>query len=100
MDRLARNMDDLRHIVKTQTKSGICVQFVKENLLFTGDDSPMANLMLSVLGGVAQFERDLIRERQQEGIALAKKRGVYKGRKKSLSPEKIEELRQRAAAGE
>jgi DNA invertase Pin-like site-specific DNA recombinase len=100
MDRLARNMDDLRQIVKTQTKRSICVQFVKENLLFTGDDSPMANLMLSVLGGVAQFERDLIRERQQEGIALAKKRGVYKGRKKSLSPEKIEELRQRAAAGE
>ncbi len=60
----------------------------------------MANLMLSVLGAVAQFERDLIKERQQEGITLAKKRGVYKGRKKSLSPEKIEELRRRVAAGE
>ena len=96
MDRLARNLDDLRQLVNTQTKRGIRVQFLKENLLFTGDDSPMANLMLSVLGGVAQFERDLIKERQREGILLAKKRGVYKGRKKSLSPEKIEELRQRA----
>lgn len=95
MDRLARNLDDLRQIVNTQTKRGICVQFIKENLTFTGEDSPMSNLMLSVLGAVAQFERDLIRERQMEGIALAKKRGVYKGRKKSLSPEKVEELRQR-----
>ena len=41
------------------------MQFVKENLTFTGDESPMANLMLSVLGAVAQFERDLIRERQR-----------------------------------
>ncbi len=100
MDWLARNTDDLRQIVKTQTARGICVQFIKENLTFIGDESPMANLMLSVLGAVAQFERDLIRERQQEGIALAKKRGVYKGRKKSLAPEKIEELRRRVAAGE
>ena len=100
MDRLARNMDDLRQIVKTQAARGICVQFIKENLIFTGDDSPMANLMLSVLGAVAQFERDLIKERQQEGIALAKKRGVYKGRKKSLSPEQIQEVQRRVAAGE
>jgi DNA invertase Pin-like site-specific DNA recombinase len=100
MDRLARNMDDLRQLVKTQAARGICVQFIKENLIFTGDDSPMANLMLAVLGAVAQFERDLIKERQQEGIALAKKRGVYKGRKKSLSPEQIQEVRRRVAVGE
>lgn len=96
MDRLARNLDDLRQLVNAQTKRGICVRFIKENLTFTGEDSPMSNLMLSVLGAVAQFERDLIKERQREGIILAKKRGVYKGRKKSLSPEKIKELRQRA----
>jgi DNA invertase Pin-like site-specific DNA recombinase len=42
----------------------------------------MRALMLSVLGGVAQFERDLIKERQREGIALAKQRGAYTGRKK------------------
>lgn len=96
MDRLARNLDDLRQLVNVQTKRGICVRFIKENLTFTGEDSPMSNLMLSVLGAVAQFERDLIKERQKEGIILAKKRGVYKGRRKSLSPDKIEELRQRA----
>jgi len=100
MDRLARNMDDLRQLVKTLAARGICVQFIKENLTFTGDDSPMANLMLSVLGAVAQFERDLIKERQEEGIALAQKRGLYQGRKKALSPEQIEEVQRRAAAGE
>jgi DNA invertase Pin-like site-specific DNA recombinase len=100
MDRLARNVDDLRQIVNTQTRRGIGVEFIKEHLTFTGDESPLANLMLSVLGGVAQFERDLIRERQLEGIALAKKRGVYQGRKKSLSPGQIEEVQRRVAAGE
>ena len=100
MDRLARNMDDLRQMVKTLAARGICVQFIKENLTFTGDDSPMANLMLSVLGAVAQFERDLIKERQEEGIALAKKRGVYQGRKKALSPEQVKELQRRVAVGE
>jgi len=52
---------------------------VKESLIFTGDDSPMANLLLSVMGTFAQFERELIRERQKEGIELAKRAGSYKG---------------------
>lgn len=100
MDRLARNVDDLRRVVQEQTRRGIRVQFIKENLLFTGEDSPMANLMLTVLGAVGQFERELIRERQREGIALAKQRGVYRGRKRALSPERIAELRARVAGGE
>lgn len=100
MDRLARNVDDLRRMVQEQTRRGIRVQFIKENLLFTGEDSPMANLMLTVLGAVGQFERELIRERQREGIALAKQRGVYRGRRRALSPERIAELRARVAGGE
>ena len=60
----------------------------------------MANLLLSVMGAFAEFERSLIRERQREGIALAKKRGAYRGRKKALSPEQVADLRQRAAAGD
>lgn len=99
MDRLARNLDDLRKIVLDLTKKGVKVQFVKENLTFTGEDSPMANLLLSTLGAVAQFERELIKERQREGIAIAKKRGVYKGRKPSLSAERAADLRKRVAAG-
>ncbi len=100
MDRLARNLDDLRKIVQDLTKRGIRIEFVKEHLTFTGEDSPMANLMLSVMGAFAEFERALIRERQREGIALAKQRGVYRGRKKSLLPEQVAQLRQRANAGE
>ncbi len=60
----------------------------------------MATLMLSVMGAFAEFERSLIRERQREGIALAKKRGVYKGRKRALSDEDIVELKSLVAAGE
>ena len=100
MDRLARNLDDLRSLVKGLTQRGVRIEFVKEGLTFTGEDSPMANFMLSVMGAFAEFERALIRERQREGIALAKKRGAYRGRKKALSPDRVAELRQRAAAGE
>jgi len=100
MDRLARNLDDLRRLVQKLTKRGVRIEFVKEHLTFTGEDSPMANLMLSVMGAFAEFERALIRERQREGIALAKQRGAYRGRKKSLSPDRITELRQRVALGE
>ena len=100
MDRLARNLDDLRRLVQMLTKRGIRIEFVKEGLHFTGEDSPMANLLLSVMGAFAEFERALIRERQREGIALAKKRGAYRGRKKTLAPEQVTELRQRAATGE
>ena len=100
MDRLARNLDDLRRIVQQLTQRGVRIEFVKENLTFTGEDSPLANLMLSVMGAFAQFERALIRERQREGIARAKQRGVYRGRQKSLSPEQAAQIRQRVRAGE
>jgi len=100
MDRLARNLDDLRRLVQLLTGRGIRVEFVKEHLTFTGEDSPMATLLLSVMGAFAEFERALIRERQREGIALAKQRGVYRGRKKALSAEAVAELHRRVAAGE
>ncbi|WP_169979774.1 recombinase family protein [Tautonia rosea] len=100
MDRLARNVDDLRRIVQEQTRRGVRVRFIKENLSFTGEASPMNDLMLSVLGAVAQFERDLIRERQREGIAIARQKGVYRGRGKALTEEKVAELRRRAAGDE
>jgi DNA invertase Pin-like site-specific DNA recombinase len=100
MDRLARNLDDLRRIVQNLTRRGVRIEFVKEGLTFTGDDSPMANLMLSVMGAFAEFERALLRERQREGIALAKQRGAYRGRKRSLNMEQIGEVKRRIAAGE
>lgn len=100
MDRLARNLDDLRKLVQKLTKEGIEVQFIKENLLFSGEDSPMANLMLSIMGAFAEFERALIKERQREGIELAKKRGAYKGRKKALNKTQVLELKEKVASGE
>lgn len=100
MDRLARNLDDLRRLVQKLTARSVRIEFVKESLTFTGEDSPMANLMLSVMCAFAEFERALIHDRQREGIALAKQRGAYRGRKKALSPERMAELRMRAAAGE
>ena len=92
MDRLARNLDDLRAVVKQLTDAGVAVQFVKEAMTFTGEDSPMSKLMLSVMGAFAEFERSLIRERQREGIAIAKTKGVYAGRKPSLDADKVAEL--------
>ena len=101
MDRMARNLDDLRRLVRElATVRGVRVQFLKEQLTFSGEPSPMADLLLSVLGAFAEFERALIRERQQEGIVLAKARGAYKGRKRSLTSDQVEAVRARAAAGE
>ncbi len=95
MDRLARNLSDLLRLVTELTNKGVTVHFVKENLTFAPDEktAPMAKLMLSMLGAVAEFERSMILERQREGINLAKARGAYKGRR-PLSDGKIEAARQ------
>jgi len=99
MDRLARNLDDLRALVRTLSVRGVRVQFLKEQLTFTGDDTAMATLLLSVMGAFAEFERSLIRERQREGIALARKRGAYRGRARALDAEQVAQLRARVAEG-
>jgi DNA invertase Pin-like site-specific DNA recombinase len=100
MDRLCRDLDDLRRIVTDLTGRGVQVQFMKEGLLFTGEDSAMSKLLLSVMGAFAEFERALSKERQREGIAMAKKAGAYRGRKPSLTPDRAKELRARIAGGE
>ena len=100
LDRLARNAEDLLRVVRELTQRGVAVEFLKNKLNFAGDAAdPMAKLMLTMLAGFATFERDLIRERQREGIALAKAKGVYKGRKRALKPEEAIELREQAYAG-
>jgi len=80
MDRLARNVQDLLKIVSDLNKQGVSVEFTKEHLTFTGDSTPMAQLMLTIMGAVAQFEREMLLERQKEGVAIAKREGRYKGR--------------------
>jgi len=99
MDRLARNLDDLRALVHTLTTRGDRMQFVKKQLTLTGKDTAMATLLLSVMGAIAKFEQSLIRERQREGVALARQRGAYRGRTPALNTEQVAQLRQRVADG-
>lgn len=101
IDRLARSLADLQGLIDQITDKGASVHFIKENLTFSAESSdPRAQLMLGILGSFAEFERSIIRERQAEGIVLAKKAGKYTGRKRALTPEQVQEARQRAAAGE
>jgi len=99
MDRLSRSLNDLITTVKSLTAKGVKVQFIKECLTFTGENNPMANLMLGVMGSLAEWERSVIRERQLQGIAIAKASGAYKGRKKALSDAEQTELKALAASG-
>jgi len=94
MDRLARNTQDLLKLVDDITKKGATIHFHKENMSFNNDSSnPMNKLMLTMLGAFAEFERNIMLERQREGIAIAKSKGKYKGRKSTLSEEQLKEMK-------
>src|SRR3982750_512348 len=99
MDRLARNVEDMLRMVRELTSNGVAVEFVKERLTFRGKDAPMDTLMLTMLSAFAAFERSLIRERQREGITIAKAKGVYKGRKRSLTSDQVKHARSLIAKG-
>lgn len=100
MDRLARSLADLQQIVDDLVAKGACVHFVKENQTYGGGEADaMARLMLQVLGAFAEFERNLIRERQAEGIRLAKAAGRYKGRAPKLTAEQLNTAQEKIAAG-
>lgn len=95
LDRLARNLTDLLTMVQDLAGRGVSVRFLNERLDFDAgkEASPVAKLMLSMVGAFAEFERSMIKRRQTEGIALAKERGVYKGRQRSVTDEQIKEVR-------
>jgi len=99
IDRLARNLRDLQDIVTELVESGASVHFHKEGLTFSGDDNPMSTLMLQMIGAVAQFERALIKERQAEGIANAKRKGVRLGQPPKLSALEVQEVHNMIAHG-
>ena len=80
IDRLARNLRDLQEILQILTKKRVIVKFVKENLTFTGNDDAMSTLMLQMMGAFAEFERNIIKSRQRDGIDAAKKAGKHLGR--------------------
>ena len=98
MDRLARNVDDLRRIVTDPTGRGVRVEFQREDVTFTGENNPMNTLLLTMLGAVAELLRAQNLENQREGIAKAKQACKYKGRKRALTPEHVEQLQVRVAA--
>lgn len=95
MDRLARNVEDMLRIVRELTGKGVSVKFAKENMTFDANsDDPRNTLLFTILSAFSQFERALIKERQREGIELAKAKGVYKGKQPKLSAEQLTRLRQ------
>ena len=101
LDRLGRNLGELQEIVETLNAKGVILNCVKENLVFHPNiNNPMNMLFFQILGALAEFERERILERQAEGIAIAKKKGVYKGRKPSLTPEQVALLHQRLESGD
>ncbi len=100
MDRLARSLIDLQQIVDEIIAKGAVVHFLRENQTYSAHaDDPMSRLLLQLLGAFAEFERNLIRERQAEGIRLAKEAGRYKGRARSLSAVQIADAKQMIAGG-
>ena len=83
IDRLARDLRDLQSIISQLNDKGVTISFLSENLTFSaGADDAFAKLQLQMMGAFAEFERNIIRKRQAEGIAKAKERGVYKNRKR------------------
>lgn len=93
MDRLARTVKDLKSLVDDLLVKKVHIHFMKENLQFNGDNSALANLMLHMMGAFAEFEYAFIKERQREGIEIAKKKGKFNGTSKKLNAEKIEILK-------
>lgn len=92
ISRMARNLEDLISLVKRLNKKGVSIRFHKENLTFTGEQNPMQELLLGVLGSVYQFERSMLLERQREGIQKAKEAGKYKGRPQQVDRDLVSKL--------
>ena len=93
IDRLARDLRDLQSIVSQLNDNGATVTFLSERLSFSADsDDAFAKLQLQMMGAFAEFERNIIRKRQAEGIAKAKAKGVYLGRKKTIDSTRVYEL--------
>jgi len=90
IDRLARNSQDLLRLVDEFKALGVTLRFHREALTFTsGKSDPIGELMFTMLGAFAQFERSILKERQREGIEKAKQKGIYKGAKRRIDRAKV-----------
>lgn len=94
IDRLCRDLRDLQDVIQTVNAKGVSITFLSEGLTFSGNsDDPFAKLQLQMMGAFAEFERSIIKKRQAEGIAKAKERGVYTGRKPTIDVTEIKRLK-------
>jgi DNA invertase Pin-like site-specific DNA recombinase len=94
IDRLARSVRDLNNLVEALKEKGVNIRFLANPDMNT--ENANGKLMLSILGAIAEFERDLMLERQREGIAKAKAEGKYKGRKATAQAKSADVLRLKA----
>ena len=101
IDRLARSLRDMLEVMEELEQKGVTVEFISQGLTIRPDGGDLTTrLILHIVTAVAQSEREMLRERQVEGIALAKQiPGKYRGRARKLSSQQIEELRARALDG-
>ena len=94
IDRLARDLRDLQDVIQTLNDKGVTITFLSERLTFSSDaEDAFAKLQLQMMGAFAEFERNIIRKRQAEGIAKAKAKGVYKGGRKMINRDKVHQLK-------
>ena len=99
IDRLARDLRDLQSIISQLNEKGVTISFLSERLSFGSESNDaFAKLQLQMMGAFAEFERNIIHKRQAEGIAKAKAKGVYLGRKRSIDDKRVYELSQRGLA--
>jgi DNA invertase Pin-like site-specific DNA recombinase len=99
-DRLARNTAELLQIEHELTERGVGLVIQSMGLDTRNGSNPTARLMLTILAGVATWEREIMLERQREGIAKAKSEGRYKGRPQSIDRAKVRELLTRMGPAE
>ena len=100
LDRVGRNTKDILEIVETIKEIGATIKFHKENLTFDGSKNDLySDLMLTILSGFATFERNIILERQREGIEIAKQKGKYKGGKERFTESEKEEIQELVKEG-
>lgn len=93
LDRLARSVGDLHNIIEKLTDKGVSFRCINQSGVDT--DTSTGKLMLSILGAVSEFENDIRRERQLEGIQKAKAEGRYKGRPVTIDPDQVKALKER-----
>ena len=96
IDRIARDLRDLQTIIQTLIDKKASITFLSEKLTFSSSSNdPFAKLQLHLMGAFAEFERSIIRKRQAEGIAKAKAKGIYKGRKATIDAFNIVSMKER-----